>query len=546
MDEVQNGGNREMMHQESLAEETMQAEAIQESTMSEETRTEIIQGETVVEEIREEITAQETVQTEAYQEEMLEAEATPEEAVQEEVVCVEATEEETVAEETAGEVQAELVPELTIAEKYLSFKLEDWVKVFGDIYSLADRERTASSLWLDVIRECSGVAEHTRREEYHDALDSIRDAAGRLFSFIAKYSVNATDETIWNEGIDLRPWEGRDSFVTEWLLRRYPALCSSCGHNPCICPSLRATRETQEGTVDPEKSLNVLWRKDKAWKKDISLNADRYNMEKLVSMFRDIYGGAHYDLPIASICCHLLEEVGEVATTLSFMDNIQTMKMGNNPPGGYRESEAYLNFRLKEELSDVISWLMASTSKLNLVFRMAYFHRPYPLETTNGEYKDIALSDLLFSRYYSHEFGSFHCPSCQSTTCRLTCRKEDLFAAGEISRRNHDNLNWQFERMLEAEKRKASRERVNIRGTMQKNMEETCAEDGVLITDMARNDVGLLVNFGFLSNHAFSLNETGSVRMQNIDHEKDVTLTVRRIAHADPAIGFQYFYGAEA
>jgi hypothetical protein len=551
MEEIRNDGNGEMMQEEIMAKETIQVEAIQESTMSEEIRAETMQGETMAEEIREEATAQETVQAEAHQEETLEATATQEQAVQEEstqeeTMHMETAGEEPVAEETTEEkMQAELVPELTIPEKYPSFKLEDWVKVFGDVYILADRERTASSLWLDVVKECGSVAENVRREEYYKALDSIRDATSRLFSFIAKYSVNVTDEIIWNEGINLRPWEGHDSFVTEWVLRRYPNLCSACGHSPCNCPSLRATRETREETFDMGKSLNVLWRKDKAWKKDISYNAGLYNTEKLVSMFRDIYGGAHYDLPISSICCHLLEETGEVATTLNFIDNIQTMKRENNPPGGYWENEAYLNQRLKEELSDVISWLMASINKINLMFRVAYLPRSYPLETTNGESKFIALSDLLFSGYYSHEFASFYCPSCQSITCRPTCRKENLFAASESSRRKNDDLNWRFERMLEAEKRRILRERVNIRGRLQKSTEEADGEDGVLITDMARNDVGLLVNLGFLSNHALSPNETGSVKMQSIDPERDVTLTVRRIAPADPAIGFRYFYGAE-
>jgi hypothetical protein len=552
MEEIQNDGNREMMQEETMAEETIQLEAIQESNMPEEMRADIKQEETAaeeaipVEELLEGTTAEETMQAEANQEETLQAEATQEEALQEEAIQEEAMQAETMAEETvAEEVPAEFVPELTIPEKYPSFKLEDWVRVFGDINVHADRERPASTLWLDVLEECSGVAEHVRQEEYYKALDSIRDATARVFSFIAKYSVNVTDEIIWNEGINLRPWEGHDSSVTEWVLRRYPNLCSACAHSPCTCPSLRASREAREDTFDMGKSLNALWRKDKTWKKDISHNAGLYNTEKLVSMFREIYGGAHYDLPISSICCHLLEEAGEVATTLTLMDNIQTLKKENNPPGGYWENEAYLNQRLKDEISDVISWLMASINKINLMFRAAYLHRSYPLEATNGEYKHITLSDLLFSRYYSQELASFYCPSCKSVMCWPACRKEGLLAATESSRRRNDDLNWRFERMLEAEKRRLLRERVNIRGKLLKGMEEADVEDGVLITDMARNDVGLLVNLGFLSNHALSLNESGSVKMQSIDPEKDVTLTVRRIAQADPSIGFRYFYGAE-
>jgi hypothetical protein len=85
-----------------------------------------------------------------------------------------------------------------------TFSLEKWVEIFGGVYQDADKEKSALSLWLDVMDESKELAEFARRNEYDKAIDVMPNVLCRLFRFLAKYSVNVTEQVVDAEGIDLR------------------------------------------------------------------------------------------------------------------------------------------------------------------------------------------------------------------------------------------------------------------------------------------------------------------------------------------------------
>ncbi len=134
----------------------------------------------------------------------------------------------------------------TKLDEIKKYKLEDWVKIFGEMYGDTDADRNASSLWLDVIKESTTLAGHIRKDEFQKAIETIPDVFSRLASFVAKYSVKLTDAVMRDEGIDLRPDNNSSSYLTEWVLDKYPGVCSKCAQKPCVCNSLQYEWSTKK------------------------------------------------------------------------------------------------------------------------------------------------------------------------------------------------------------------------------------------------------------------------------------------------------------
>jgi NTP pyrophosphatase (non-canonical NTP hydrolase) len=419
------------------------------------------------------------------------------------------------------------------AQRVSEYKLEDWIKIFGVIYGKADAERNASSLWLDAIEESSNLAEYIRREEYKKAIDKIPDVVGRFLSFVAKYSVNCTDELVQDEGIDLRPEVNTQLYITEWVLKKYPNACAVCAGNPCICPSSRYERERRNEDFQIQETISSRMKNYRTWENEIKGRTNSFSVEKLFDMFNDIYGGVQLDPPVSSICFHFLEEIGEVAQLLLSFDNIQIIKSGAN--GSYADNMKCLNCDLKNELSDVVSWIMALINKVNNIFRSTYPH--YQCRTGQEKHMDqpfehITLSHLLLARFYDVQTDEFVCPYCKSRECSTRCRQERLMKEMEIRMRREGDLMDELRRAINQERRKTPRRKVQIHTTLEGS--------DIDIVDLGKT------NMGFLSNAKLSLNDEKNI-IVNLDKvEESVTLRITRPTIADKkATGYQYFYGAE-
>ena len=410
--------------------------------------------------------------------------------------------------------------------------LEDWVDVFGRIYSAADADRDASSLWLDVLEESSNVAEYVRREEYRKAIDTIPDVFGRLLSFVAKYSVNAADADIDSEGIDLRP-EGEDEpYLTGWVLKKYPSVCSVCAQKPCICPSSRYEKETRNEDFRVGEVISARLAKHKVWENEIVRRVDSFTVEALFDMFNNIYSGVQHDPPISSICFHFLEEVGEVANLLLSFNNIQILKTKNG--GSYGEALKHLNSQLKDEISDVVSWVMALINKVNFVFRSTYPHYHCILDTETADrpvFRRVTLSELMVSRFYDPANNIFVCPHCGAEECSPQCRENRLIAETENRMKREHDLLQELRKALGQERRKSPRTKTQI---------TTELDNGIIkIVDIGRDNVG------FLSHTLLSLNDEREIIIPPGDREERLKLKITRPCNADTGTGFEYFYGAE-
>jgi hypothetical protein len=412
------------------------------------------------------------------------------------------------------------------------YRLEDWVNIFARMYASADADRDASSLWLDVLDESSNVAEYVRREEYRKAIDTVPDVFARLLSFVAKYSANATDATVENEGIDLRPEDDGAPYLTAWVLKKYPAVCSVCARKPCICPSSRYERETRNEDVRIPEIIPTSLRKYKIWEDEVVPKIDSFTVEALFSMFNEIYSGVQRDPPISSICFHFLEEVGEVAKLLLSFNNIQILRMKNN--GSYRENLDYLNIHLKSEISDVISWIMALINKANFIFRSTYphYHCVLSQEKVPGpEFRHMTLSELMLNRFYDHQGRRFLCPHCESEKCSPQCRENRLIAETENRMKREHDLMHEVRKALGRERRSCPRKKTKIPANL--NGHE------INIVDMGKD------NLGFLCNEVLSLNDEWETVIVQGDTGEWLRFRITRAAIADvKKTGFDYFCGA--
>jgi NTP pyrophosphatase (non-canonical NTP hydrolase) len=413
------------------------------------------------------------------------------------------------------------------------YRLEDWVKIFGDIYGNANAERNASLLWLEVIAESSNIAEYVRREQYRRAIDTIPDLFSYLLSFVAKYSIYATDNVIQNEGIDLRSDEDSSLYLTEWILKEYPGCCSVCAKKPCICPASRYESEARFEDSNFAEMISTRLMKQESWENEIADNIASYNVERLFNMFNEIYGAPHHDQSVSSICFRFLEEVGEVARLLLSFDSIRILRMKKDP--SYEEDAKYLSNALKGEVSDVISWIMALISKVNFIYRLTYPHyqRIHGKEsTTDITYQHITLSELLLNRFYDIESDKFTCPHCASEECLPQCKENRLINETENVLRREDELMHEIRKAMGHEKRKYLRKKTQIRTTL----------DGkeINIVNIGKN------NIGFLSNEVSARSEEKNITIEQNDAKEYLTLKITRPSDADNEVtGFKYFHGAE-
>lgn len=409
------------------------------------------------------------------------------------------------------------------------FMLEDWVKTFGTIYGEVDSERRATSLWLDVIGESSSLAEYIRIEKYNEAFDTLINVFCRLLRFVAKYSVNASETIVANEGIDLRPEDSSSPYITKWVLKRYPALCSMCANKPCICPSFKAEKETRLEGFDIEDIIAIQLKKYSSWELEISNKISSYNVEELFKMFNDIYGGINSIQPISSICFHFLEEVNEVARLLLSIDTIQILRAEDNSPDINGNNLIYLNNNLKEEISDIISGIMALINKTNFIHYQCFLEKKMPGDRI---FRHETLSELLFNTYFDQESNKFICPSCLSDKCSPKCRKEGIIAEIKRDMKKKADLLHEIRRAMGQERRKCRREKTNILTKIE--------NDDLFIVNMGEH------NIGFLSDYQFSLSDERLVKIRKNDSEQIIKFRITRPTNADhDSTKYRYFYGAD-
>ncbi len=412
-----------------------------------------------------------------------------------------------------------------------TFSLEKWVEIFGGIYQDTDKERSASLLWFDVMEESNKLAEFVRKDEYNKAIDIMPNILCRLFRFMAKYSVNVTEQIVDTEGIDLRSKNRDGLFVTEWVLRQYPGLCSACAQKPCQCPSSRA--EHGNGNLKEDR-IRRLQEKNRAFNDNISQEIHTYNVEKLCDLFNEIYRGVQDDHPVSSLCARFLEDVDEVSKALLSFGNIQIVKESRSAVN-YLKYLRYLHGNLKEKISDVISRSMDLVNKLNFMMRSTDLH-DQSSEADNTQQNpagSATISQLLFQRFYHEEKNGFVCLYCGSDKCTPACNEIRLVLEIERKVDEHGKKLSEIRQVLgpAIDNRIADREAINL---------ETELDD----YPIQMVNLGAC-NTGFLCNMNYPLNDIKTITIKQNNIAQRLTCKITRPVIAGQHTGYQFYYGAE-
>ena len=227
--------------------------------------------------------------------------------------------------------------------------LDDWVERFSKQNpnwwtGLGVGPRQPLQAWLGFVENAtSRIAEFVRREEHAKALEAVAKAFGWLCCFV-KYCESQSTVKL------SRP-------LSEMVWNKYPGVCYYCAFSfgkrdltrlsPLRCRCLGATSRT-----DAQKRQALDNRK-------VAKNHKRRpsSVDEWAKMIRDIYGGAHKELPLSTVCLHFLEEVGEVAKALRGIEALRFPEQVDELPSKLEE--------LEEELADVFSWIFGLMNKLD-------------------------------------------------------------------------------------------------------------------------------------------------------------------------------------
>lgn len=258
-----------------------------------------------------------------------------------------------------------------------TLSLDAWEKLFYERGSARLGKLSSSYVWLRSVENAgTRVAEFIRREEYEEAIKSLGNALGLLCFFVKKFrekrKISSLSKIAWN---------------------KYPGMCYACADKiqdseanhedyiSCICLGMQGKpKDIEKG----EKNLECA-RKVKNKPK---------TLDEWSSMIRSIYKEAHSVLPIAAICLHFIEEIGEVTRELYEYDELEKQ--------GTAEKKLEEKIRkLEEEIADTFSWIFGLINKIDQLFEKArdYYEKNVKLHPLKAS--EIARDTLkVFPREY--------------------------------------------------------------------------------------------------------------------------------------------------
>lgn len=361
-----------------------------------------------------------------------------------------------------------------------TWKLDRWVKAFHEIYGIVDKERPPTVLWLEAVDEASKLQEMVRRNDLSkDIVNQACKLFGWVCSFVGKYTIGANEigdddpiKTLLKKKRDDGFVTGEETY-TKWIFNKYPGRCPQCLDTPCRCPSYRNLLERRQDPNIREQLHGIRFLTEQAKQKrrqkirdQIGNTVDKYdkNLDTLVNMFVDIYGGTHFDLDLWKISAKVLEEVGEVGREILALDELKRIKNRLNstlPPSEKDLKESFVKRltglqeegrieshlakqakdrlnkyniqetlkwltqptadNLKDELADVFSWLSAFLHKVGELWRDLGYAAHYADE--KGDYKIYR----FLEEHYKSSKQTLGCPSCGEEKCNETCLASGAF-----------------------------------------------------------------------------------------------------------------------
>jgi NTP pyrophosphatase (non-canonical NTP hydrolase) len=303
--------------------------------------------------------------------------------------------------------------------------VNDWMKVFKELYSKADSERTPEQMWIAVMAHTSEIGESIRKFAFESLLKSATHTFCWLCSFVNKCKAMPNDDIFCIS-------ESLPGIVS----LKYPGVCGHCTEKPCKCDPVRMEGEKDKSAV----YTDLLDRRSRELKAQ-----EDYSIESYKKMFYEIYGGRVHIQTLESIGFHFLEEIGEAAVCVRKLSQLRRiaqdesteidsafMKQLSKVDGivkNYTKHKTIgeINYAVKDpsmlkarvvdakmglvvEIGDSFSWFCALLNKLDSISRFIWDHP--------DKHKTLKQVEQVLGDEYIGRTGKTRCPSCKKKPCR--------------------------------------------------------------------------------------------------------------------------------
>lgn len=196
-----------------------------------------------------------------------------------------------------------------------SQKISEWMDVFKELYSQADKNRTPEQMWTAVMAHTSSIGESIRKFAFKDLMKSAAHTFCWLCSFVYKCNIIPDDDI----------FSISDSLCGIVSLK-YPNKCGHCIKSPCSCDPVKIESETDKSARYKEL-LGLRNRDIEAF--------EGYSIKKYRDMFNEIYRARSHIQTLESIGFHFLEEIGEAAVNIRKLSQLRNIT--NDDSSGIEE-----------------------------------------------------------------------------------------------------------------------------------------------------------------------------------------------------------------
>lgn len=305
-----------------------------------------------------------------------------------------------------------------------SRSINDWAKIFSELYGEADSERTPEQMWIAVMAHTSQIGESIRRFAFENLLKSAAHTFCWLCSFVNKCNV------LRNDVFSI------DETLPGIVSLKYPCVCGHCQTTPCSCDPVRMDREADKSAAY-NKLLGI--------RKNILASFEGYSIDQSKEVFYQIYGGMTHIQTLETIGFHFLEEVGEAAVCvrqlsqlrkiteeniaeldLDFLKQISTIEgivqsftkygkkeivYASTEPDMLRARLVNAKMGLVVEIGDSFSWFCAILNKLDFIANSIY-------ENPEKHKEILKPSEQALRDEYLDASNKAICPSCKKNPCK--------------------------------------------------------------------------------------------------------------------------------
>jgi hypothetical protein len=299
------------------------------------------------------------------------------------------------------------------------------MKVFKELYSTADSERTPEQMWIAVMAHTSTIGESIRKVAFESLLKSAAHTFCWLCSFVNKCNALPHDDIFSIS-------ESLPGIVS----LKYPGVCGHCGQTPCDCDPVKMERKMDKSAMYTE----LLDRRNRDLK-----SYEGYSIGNYKTMFYEIYGARGHIQTLENIGFHFLEEIGEAAVCVrklsqlrkiaqngstkvdsDFLERLSTVDgivknyaqhglwglidYASKKPNMLMARVVDAKMGIVAEIGDSFSWFCALLNKLDSISRSIWDHPE--------RHEALKPVEKVLSEEYSDSTGKSRCPSCKSSPCK--------------------------------------------------------------------------------------------------------------------------------